>query len=119
MQILNRQDLQKQIDRIPEVVVDVNDATGAAEMHGHNLDPLTLGFLPFRWNPIYHIRLKISEWQFARYESAKAERQAIELRVLALQNARNGQEDPSVEQQINYYDGVLKDLNYKISKMED
>lgn len=119
MAILSRQDLAKRVDDVPEVLVDVTDANGAVETHGAQLDPLALGFLPYRWNPIYHIRLKIAEWQHSRTEAAKAERQAIELRLIALRNAKNGQNNPSVEKQIEYYDELLKDLNHKIAKMED
>lgn len=119
MEILSRQDVTKQIDSVPNVVVDVNDANGAVATSGAQMDPLALGFLPYRWNPIYHIRLKIAEWQHARYEAAKAERQAIEMRLIMLRNARDGQKNPSVDQQIEYYDDQLQKLNRKIADMED
>lgn len=119
MEILSRQDVAKQIDSVPNVVVDVNDSNGAVATAGTQLDPLALGFLPYRWNPIYHIRLKIAEWQHARYESAKAERQAIEMRLILLRNSRDGQKNPSVDKQIEYYDDQLQKLNRKIADMED
>ncbi len=75
------------------------------------LDPFNFGFIPVRFNPIYYLRMMVVEWQVKRYQAAVEERQAIELRLLELQAAKEGKKDAALENQIEIVEGRLQKLN--------
>ena len=75
------------------------------------LDPFNFGFIPVRFNPFYYVRMMVVEWQVKRYQAAVEERQAIELRLLELQAAKEGKKDAALENQIEIVEGRLQKLN--------
>lgn len=111
--------IPKLINSVPDIVVDVTGAKGTAGLVGETkLDPLRFNFGAHRWNPIWWYQSWRAEAQHSRYESAKTERQAIEMRLLQMKMAQNGQKDAAAEKAIAYHEQRVKDLNYKISKWE-
>lgn len=111
--------IPKLIASVPNIVVDVNGSKGTAGLVGESkLDPLRLGFGAHRWNPIWWWQSWRAEAQHARYEAAKNERMGVEMRLLQLQMAQNGQKDAAAEKAIAYHEQRIKDLNYKIAKWE-
>lgn len=113
-------EMAAKLSAIPEFEVaedsqELANVTGAAE-----LEPIMLGFVPYRFNPIYHIRMGIADWQHDRYLAAKDEKQALDLRLLALKAAKEGGGElpPALEKQIEVTEKRVMNLNHKISKME-
>ncbi len=108
------------LESIPEIVV-VPERAGVVEatVGVHKLDPFKLGMISTRWNPIYHLRMRVAEWQVQRYMKAKEEKRMLELRQLALQEALAGKQDARLQQQLDYTAGRLQTLDYKIQQMED
>lgn len=105
---------------IPDIAVDVDNADNVASMVGsQNLDPLRLGAHGLILNPIYHVRIKLTEWQVARYDAAKEERKMLEFQILDLKNATEGKDDPKLEKALEYTQDRVSRLNYKIQKMEE
>lgn len=98
----------------PEEVDVVEETVGSSKV-----DPMGMGFLPPKLNPIYHIRMKIAEYQAMRYEQSLEEKRALEYRLLALKDAREGKRDAKLEQEIEYTENRVKKLNYKLSKFEE
>lgn len=112
-------ELQQDIDAIPDIVVDVNAAQQTNSVVGvGKLDPLAMGVIPYAWNPIYHLRLAVAEWQVSRYEAAKNEKQALELRLIQLKMARDGNVDAAIEKNIERTEKRVQDLGYKLAQME-
>lgn len=112
--------VERAILNIPEFNVAGTDMEAMTATHGSGkLDPLRMGFFSARWNPIYAIRMLITDRLIARYEAAKEERQALEYRIQALMDARDGTENPRLEQAIKYHNERLKKLNYEIAKVEE
>ena len=70
-------------------------------------------------NPIYHIRIRIAEWQAAKYQEAKEERSMVELRLLSLKELKSGKDNARLEQQIEYNQERLSKLTAKIGRMEE
>lgn len=113
--------LANKLGKIPDYIVDPDD-DGSVISSGTDeaLDPLNVGFIPHRYNPIFHARMAIADYQHSRYLSAKEESQSLSLRLLAMKQARDaGQDvDPATNEVIRKTEGRLRDLNYKIGKME-
>ncbi len=108
------------LDAIPEILV-VPERQGVVEstVGAHKLDPFKLGLISTRWNPIYHLRMRVAEWQVKRYQLAKEEKRMLELRQLALQEALAGKQDARLQSQLDYTAGRLQNLEYQIQQMED
>lgn len=113
--------LAKVIHEIPEFNVAGTDIDAMTATHGAaKMDPLrSSGFFSADWNPILAVRMLFTDRVIKRYEAAKAERQALEYRIQALKDSRDGHENPKLEQAIEYHNGQLKKLNYEIQKIEE
>lgn len=109
------------VKQIPDIQVPENPEEDALvkKVHGNKVDELGLGFVPYVLNPIYHIRMKIVEWRHHRIESAKAERELLELRIQQYIMKRNGADNAKMDQVINNAQESLKKLNKKIADMEE
>jgi hypothetical protein len=116
---INGATLKKSLDAIPDVVVSPENLKTMSQTHGSNkLDPLTMGLLPVWLNPIYHIGMRVAEWQVKRHELAKEELKTVQLRVYNLQRIADGKPDANVQKQIDYYQRRANDLTFKIAKVE-
>ena len=90
-----------------------------------DIDPFegfgTANFLP---SVIYRVRLVIARWQNDRYESSRAKKQQLELRLLYLQMQKEeGQADPTVTREISdlqarieKYDRYLREVEESIEE---
>lgn len=108
------------LKNIPDMVVVPDEVDIAEQTVGSNrLDPLRMGIIPIKLNPIYHIRMAISEFQVARFKAGTEERRALEYRLLALKELKEGHEDARLEQEIQYTENRIKKLNHKLAKMEE
>ena len=119
------QPLNKITGELPEVFVGKSAEGVVAGLHGTNtIDPFEkYGLSGFVGNPIYRIRMVFAEWQNSRYESAKAKKQQLELRLLYLQMQRDDTKDPVVikeierlQTRIESYDKYLRDVEESIAE---
>lgn len=114
---------KEKIESIPEITVvpDNADHIGAVkETVGETkLDPMGLGFLITTWaNPIYKLRMAFAEWQVERYKAKQEEKRALEYRLLALRESYEKKQDPKLQQNIQYSQGRLQNLNHRLSELE-
>ena len=108
----------KAIDDLIAVPGQVKDTM--AVVGADKLDPLNLRFNNVVFNPIYHIRIAITNWQHARDEQAKAEAEAIELHLMYLKEQREGKGlNGKLRKQIEYYEGRLNKLRKRLSDLEN
>lgn len=115
----NGENAPKLIESIPEVQFNPNDLESAKSALGLNkLDPLQMGFSPSTKNPIWFIATAIDEWQHARYEAAKEERKALNLRLIQMRLEQQAQKDAANDRLIEYSENRLRKLNMKIGEME-
>lgn len=114
------QDVEKFFRNIPDMIVVPEEVEMAKQTVGEDrLDPLQTNLIPVKLNPIYHVRMAITEWQVNRYKAGQEEKRALEYRLLALKESREGKEDAKLEQMIEYTEDRLKKLNYKLAKIEE
>lgn len=117
-------DFKKLIGEVPEVFVNQKTENAVAGFFGKSPDPYeSYGVSGFVGNPIYRVRLIIAKWQNDRYESAKAKKQQLELRLLYLQMQKDEKKDPVVvneiqrlQDRIEGYDKYLREVEENIAK---
>lgn len=117
----SRANLDTKFRAIPDMVVnESNIANVTATVGSTKIDPFEFGLISARLNPIYHIGLMLAEWQSDRLNAAKAEKQALEFKLLALKTVelKKGT-DPALQRRIDYVQGQVEELNYKLIKMEE
>lgn len=112
-------DLAALLEEIPDIAVVPDRVDLVKQTVGlDKIDPLKMNFLPPNLNPFYSLRLLYTEYQVKRYEIQVEEKRLLELRLLAMKEAMAGKQDPRLAQQIEYTEGRLQRLGYKISEME-
>lgn len=118
-------DFKKLLDTMPDVFINSQTEGAISGLHhSSTLDPFAkYGISGFVGNPIYRVRLVIAKWQNDRYESAKAKKQQLELRLLYLQMQKDETKDPSVineitrlQNRIEGYDKYLREVEESIAE---
>lgn len=111
--------VKKQLAEVVDVVIADETADTMAETLGEErLDPLRMGFIPVRLNPIYHVRMMVAKWQADRYKGAKEELALVQLRKLNLEQTVEGKPDAATQKQLKYMTERAEELNYKLVQME-
>lgn len=112
-------DFEKMIKELPEVYV--NESTRKAVEASAKFDTISKTYLAgFVGSPIYAVRLMIAQWQNDRYESTKAKKTQLELRLLYLKSQEeNGHQDPAIEREISRLQDRIEKLDNKIHETEN
>jgi len=112
-------EIKKNLGDIPDIVVTPDNVDTLPETVGMNkVDPLSMRFIPVWLNPVYHIGMRVAEWQAKRYKSAKEELTLLQLRKLNLQRVSEGKPDAKVQKEIKYLEDRINGLNFDIAEME-
>lgn len=107
-------------DEIPEILINNETVDSTIAMVGDKkADPLEMRFIPPVFNPIYHVRMAIADWQASRYKESEEEMRVVQLRIYQLEKLKDGEEDPRLEQQIEYNHDRLRKLTMKVEKMRE
>ena len=115
----NPQQVKKQIDNIPDIIITSENATTLPSTMGEaRLDPFQMNLITVRMNPIYHIRMFVAEYQADRYKAAKEEVKLLQLRKLNLEKLADGKPEAHIQKEITYMETRIQGLNFKIAKME-
>lgn len=102
----------------------VNDSNRDAVVGAYTedkLDPFVSSSMikGFDSNPIYHIRIRIAEWQVKRYKATQDKHRSLELRLLYLTQLNNNSPDPKLEQEIVYIQNRIEKYEYEMAKFEE
>lgn len=111
--------IKNDFQSIPDVAVTESGDAIMAHTAGRTLDPFNHGIVPIAMNPVFHIRMKIADYQHYRYEKAKAEKEALELRLMRMERLQQGKNDAALEKQIIYTQQRIDNLTIKIKKVEE
>ncbi len=105
---------------IPDIVISERRARMTlALLDQKETDPLgDTGYAGFVGSPIYSVRLAYAQWQNNRYESAKAKKQQLELRLLYLENQLKNRKDPSLTNEISYLQDRIEKLDYQLAETD-
>ena len=110
----------KLLSKIPEYVAANETEDTLVALKGRSaIDPIGFSNFIAPWlNPIYHIGIKIAEYQTNRYEELKDETKLIKLRILNLENILGDEPNPVIEKEINYYQDLVQKNELKLEDME-
>jgi cell division protein FtsB len=112
--------VQKRFKEMPDMTVNADSVSTATAVVGvTKIDPFGFGLIPVSLNPIYHIRMAIADWQVSKFKAAQEERRILEFKLLQLKLAAEGKKDAKLQQQIEYTQGRLDKLKFKIRDMEE
>ena len=115
-----KEDLEKQFADLPDMTINSDTvATTTALVGVTKIDPMGFGLIPISLNPIYHVRMAIADWQVSRFKAAQEEKRMLEFKLLQLKLASTGKKDVKLQQQVDYTQGRLQKLNFKLREMED
>lgn len=105
---------------IPDIILNERRARMAmALLEQKETDPLgDSGYAGFVGSPIYSVRLAYAQWQNSRYESAKAKKQQLELRLLYLENQLKNRKDPSLANEISHLQDRIEKLDYQLAETD-
>ena len=112
--------LEADFEKIPDVVVDIDDKSGAAATLGANkLMPVTLGFVNPEWNPAFRIGRWWADRQVRALKKAQAEKLALDYYLIQLKNSRDGKQNAALDSQIGKISEQIKKLSFEIQQKEE
>lgn len=107
------------IEGVPEVELATGNLSSLRNTMGDGkVDPLKLGFIASKNNPIYFVRMMVAEFQVRRYKEMKEELSLLQLRRMNLEKLKGGKNDANIEKQIEYVEGRAGRLSFEIAEME-
>lgn len=112
--------IEAEFSKIPDVTVDeTNESLLESTLGGENIDPFGFNFIPIRFNPIYHVRMMIADWQADRLHAAKEEAKYVEFKLLQLRRKLDGEpENTIIAKDVEYSKDRLNKLYTKIAEEE-
>ena len=113
--------LEDIVGKLPDIFLS-KQAENAVKgsIASNSVDPFSQsGVSGFVGNPIYRIRLIYAKWQNDRYESAKAKKQQLELRLLYLQMQKDETTDPIVVKEIERLQARIEGHDRYLREVEE
>lgn len=115
---LDAKEIETKFKDIPNILVNAESIEASQNLLGKDkTDPFQMRFIPLVLNPIYHVRIRVAEYQAEKYREAKEERGILELRIMLLKEQREGRDNAKIEKQIDYNEGRLQKIVYKLEKI--
>lgn len=112
--------VEKMMDQIPEIVIaEANPKAIQATQGNDRVDPLRMGLVQSKWDPIYLMGMVVSDFQVQRYKVAKEEQEMLELRILRLKRQLDNKDDPKLSDILDKRQGQLDKVRGKLKRMED
>lgn len=112
-------DFSKMITEVPDInISEANRGTTSSLYNETEFDPLA-GSQMKGFNPIYEIRLQVTEWQASRYKANKEKKKLLEYRLLQLKMLNEEKSDPKLEQEIEYLQGRVDKLGRYLTEVEE
>lgn len=71
------------------------------------------------YNPIYHVRLIVAQWNIERHKLNIDKKRMLELRLLDLKNQDAESPSPQIQREISYLEERINKLEEKINHMEN
>jgi hypothetical protein len=108
------------LDQIPDILADDTNYSNLKNTVGEaKIDPFMFSISNFAWNPIRRLRMHAVEAKVARAKEAETELQMAKLRLMQMERARQGKEDPALEREISYLQSLTEDLAREIAELNE
>jgi hypothetical protein len=114
-------DFKKLLSNVPDIVISKSTVNVISGMYDESeIDPfggpMTVGFT---YNPIYHVRLAIAEWQASRYQANKDKKNVLSIRLLHLKMLQDGKSDAATEREIVYLQSRIDKVERYLKEVEE
>ena len=119
--ILNEKEMVKDLDQIPDKVINVKnfDVDAKTAQYGvSTLDPLGFGLITGRYSIIYLARDMYERARNAINDSRKEDIVSIELRLVYLKETKNGRSDPNLENRLKQLEARKKKLHRAVQEFD-
>ncbi len=118
---MDSEKFEKLMVDVPDVVLTSKNASSINQVFKPlQLDPFSsLSVSNFTGNPIYHIRMVVTEWQARRYNANKDKKKLLELKLLHLKSMHENNPNPRLEQEINYIENRVSKLDKAMREFEE
>lgn len=114
------QEFEKSITAVPDVEATAENQSIINTTQGFNShDPFSMGFIGKITNPILHLRKMWDEANVREYQESVDYARAMELKLLYLKQARTGEHDGKLEQDIAFIEGEIQRTHQAIQKWEE
>ncbi len=114
------ENLDKTLSQTADIVLTPdNFEMVTANVEPDRIDPFGFGFLPVWLNPVYHIGMKVAEYQAANFAQAEEEKKMLEIKVLNLEQQVKGKSDARLQEALSYNKERLKKMEFKLRQMEE
>lgn len=112
-------EMLSKLDTVPRVETANQDIAEIQSVAGKRTDPINLGFLPPAYSPALRLGKAWAEWSVERHNQRKEIKRALELRLLDMRLAQEGNPDANLGGQIEYAESRINKLGYKIAQTEE
>lgn len=108
------------LDNMPEIIIaEANPRALQATQGDKRIDPLKLGFVVSKWNPIWLYGIWKTDRQVQRYKTAKEDKEVLEMMVMRLERQLQGHDDPRLHQIYLKRLAQLEKERGKLKEMEE
>ncbi len=108
------------LDNMPEIIIaEANPRALQATQGDKRIDPLKLGFVVSKWNPIWLYGIWKTNRQVQRYKTAKEDKEVLEMMVMRLERQLQGHDDPRLHQIYLKRLAQLEKERGKLKEMEE
>lgn len=118
---LNEQQLKQRLSQASNALIDATTHDTAMSTLGRTkIDPMHLeGFSPMS-NPIFSLGKAVVEYKVKRFQAAKEEHQALQLRLQELRELQDeGKASPKLQKLIQHTEGRVEELDYRLTKQQE
>ena len=114
-------DFEKLYEKMKDVFVGgANAANVSISVKETEIDPFDSRMVQgVAYNPLYHARIAVAQWQASRYHASKEKKKVLELRVLQLKAENDNKQDPRILKEINYTQSRIDKFDREIHDTED
>ena len=94
--------------------------TAVKAIGGTKIDPMELSNFAPTSNPLFSLGKTIAEWKVKRYQAAKEEHQALQLRIQEMRELRDTRKSsPKLQNLIKHTEQRIEQLDYRLAKIEE
>lgn len=114
-------ELRTMIKAIPDLRIEsgkVDETLGV--VGAAKVDPLKIGIIPYKWNPIYMARKLYASIRHSAWERANEEKLSTELRIQQLKEIASEEgRSPKIDKLISNHEAELSKINKRIAEYEE
>lgn len=115
--------IRAELSKMANITFSPDTHETIARIHGTDVDPLRLGYMPFVGSVTYRVGLALNLYHAKKQELAREEAEKLKLTVLMLRRKNDNITDPienaKIQKQIDYYNNRINKLTAALDALEE